>query len=92
MEYEDMTIGNDSYRVATITFQSYNAKGFGDYATRFTPDFVIDELNPKNEDNMIYIYRDYRTDGEYLYTAAINMITGKDPIPKTRSISGTMRG
>lgn len=91
MEYEDFTVGDDLYRVVPITFQTYNAKGFGDYADGFTPDVVIDELNPQNEDNKIYIYKEFGTDKEYLYAAAVNMITGKNPMPNTRSIAGTTR-
>lgn len=29
MEYEEYTVRNNTYRVVPITFQSYNAKGFG---------------------------------------------------------------
>lgn len=91
MEYEDIAMGNDSYRVAPITFQSYNAKGFGDYAAGFSPNLAIDELNPKNEANAIYLYRDYGTSEEFLYAAAVQMITGKEATPNTRSLTGSMR-
>lgn len=92
MESEDITVGNDTYRVVPITFQSYNAKGYGDYATGFEPNQVIDELNPNNEANKIYPYKDYGTDEEYLYAAALKMITGKNPSPNTRAIGGVLKG
>lgn len=85
MEYKDITIDEDTYRVVPISFQTYNAKGFGDYSTGFTPDLLIDENNPYNKQDDFYNYRDYGTPGEFLYAAAVEMITGVDISPETRS-------
>lgn len=77
MEFEDMTVRDNAYRIVPITFQTYNAKGFGDYETGFTPDKLIDEKDPYNETNVFYRYREYGSDEEFLYAAALEMITGR---------------
>lgn len=88
MEYEDLTVRNNTYRVVPITFQSYNAKGYGDYENGFTPEpnLIIDETNPFNESGRFYILRDYATDDEPLYAKAIELITGKNPSIGIRSV------
>ncbi|WP_418819150.1 hypothetical protein, partial [Phocaeicola sp.] len=45
----EYTVRNNTYRVVPITFQSYNAKGFGEYEKGFEPDILMDETNPYNE-------------------------------------------
>ncbi len=78
-------VADNSYFVLPITFQSYNAKGFGDYESGFAPDIKIDETNPFNQEGVFYLPRPYGTDREYLYAEAVKMITGVDITPKTRS-------
>lgn len=92
MEYEDITTDKDTYRVVPISFQSYNAKGFGDYSAGFEPDLVIDEIHPINGDANIYVYQEYGTDKEYLYAAAIKRITGKEFMANTRSATSFLKG
>lgn len=92
MEYTDMKIKTNTYRVVPITFQSYNAKGFGDYEKGFTPTVAMDETNPYNESGRFYIHKDYMTDKEPLYAKAIELITGKNLMPATRSVEQPMNG
>ncbi|WP_276867650.1 S41 family peptidase [Bacteroides heparinolyticus] len=81
MEVENFAVEGHVYEVVPITYQSYNAKGFGDYQDGFKPDWDIDELVPRK------IYPDYGTDDEPLYAKAIELITGKKPMT-----SATTRG
>lgn len=93
MEPEDIKINDDTYHVAPITFQSYNAKGFGAYENGFDPDVPIDELNPYNEKNVFYIHKEYGSDKEPLYAKAIELITGTNPMPpKTRHVANALSG
>lgn len=92
MEVADMKINDDTYRVAPITFQSYNAIGFGEYEKGFTPDVQMDETNPDNEQGVFYIPKEYGTNKEPLYAKAIELITGTNPMPKTRSVTNTLSG
>lgn len=85
MESVDMEVEDNTYRVAPITFQTYNAQGFGDYENGFEPDFAMDETNPYNEQGVFYIHKDYMADKEPLYAKAIELITGKSLMPATRS-------
>ncbi|AVM53221.1 C-terminal processing protease CtpA/Prc [Bacteroides zoogleoformans] len=71
MEVENFAVEGHVYEVVPITFQSYNAKGFGDYGNGFKPDWNMDEVVP------IKVYPDYGTDDEPLYAKAIELITGK---------------
>lgn len=81
MEVENFAVEGNVYEVVPITFQCYNAKGFGDYEKGFKPDWDINEVNlPK-------VYPDYGTDDEPLYAKAIELITGKNPMT-----SATTRG
>lgn len=82
MEYEEYTVRNNTYRVVPITFQSYNAKGFGEYEKGFEPDILMDETNPYNEQGVFYIHKDYGNNEEPLYAKAIELITGTNPAPK----------
>lgn len=92
MEYEDMKIGKNTYRVVPITFQSYNAEGFGDYQDGFKPDVEMDETNPYNQQGTFYILREYMSNEEPLYAKAIELITGKNPMPTTRSAENILKG
>ena len=85
MELIRLKAGNSNYDVAPITFQSYNAKGFGDYQDGFTPDVEIDETNPFNEEGVFYLPRAYGSNNEVLYAHAVKMITGVDISTNTKS-------
>ena len=81
-----------TYEIAPITFQSYNAKGFGDYQDGFKPDMVVDETNPFNMENYLFIYRPFGSQEEYLYGFALEKITGQTIIQRpsnTRSVVET---
>lgn len=69
------TFGN-TYRLVPITFQTYNAQGFGDYENGFTPTIELNETNPYNQEGVFYVYRDYGTAGEPLFAKALETITG----------------
>ena len=43
MEGVELTVDTDKYLLFPITFQAYNAKGFGDFENGFTPDYEINE-------------------------------------------------
>ena len=93
MEYTDLTVKDNTYRLAPITFQTYNAKGFGDYEKGFTPDILMDETNPNNEESTFLIHREYGTDNEPLYAKAIELITGRKPsVSVTRSAANIFCG
>ena len=92
MEYEDMKVRDNTYRVVPITFQSYNAEDFGDYQDGFKPDVELDETNPYNQQGRFYILRDYMSNEEPLYAKAIELITGKNPMPATRSAENALNG
>lgn len=81
MEVENFAVEGHVYEVVPITFQSYNAKGFGDYQDGFKPDWDM------NETVQIKIYPDYGTDDEPLYAKAIELITGKSPMKSTSTRS-----
>lgn len=91
MEYKEITVNNNIYRVVPITFQCYNAKGEGDYEGGFEPDYKMDETNPYNETGVFYTHREYGTAKEALYAKAIELITGQNP-STTRSIEQTLSG
>lgn len=93
MESVNMEINDNTYRVAPITFQSYNAKGFGEYENGFDPNVPMNELDPYNETNVFYIHKEYGTDKEPLYAKAIELITGTNPMPpKTRHATNALNG
>lgn len=89
MEYTELTNDGDTYRVVPITFQTYNAKDFGDYSNGFTPTLTLDETNPKNQEKTFYKYREYGTNEEPLYAAAIKMITGQDIFQRSARSTGS---
>lgn len=91
MEYTDLTVKDVTYRLAPITFQTYNAKGFGDYEKGFTPDIIMDETNPDNQQGVFLIHREYGVDNEPLYAKAVELITGRKP-STTRSAANTFNG
>lgn len=75
------------YELYPITFQSYNAKGNGDYANGFQPEYIIDEDAP-NGNNMFEGYGDFGTSEDPLYAIAESLITGTNLIKSTtRSIN-----
>ncbi len=92
MEYKDVDVRNNTYRIVPITFQSYNAKGFGDYQDGFKPEksLIIDETNPNNEQGIFYNFRDYGTTSEPLYAKAIELITGKKLSTTSRTHDSNM--
>lgn len=92
MEVENLTVGNSVYRVVPITFQSYNAKGYGDYEDGFAPDFEMDETNPSEVPGMFYIHREYGTKEEPLYAKAVECITGQSSSVVLRSMENVMEG
>ncbi len=87
MEPEMITAKGNTYILYPITFQSYNAKGFGDYEAGFIPDKGMDESDPFGEEEVFYVYREYGSDREFLYAEAVKMITGIDILPQSRSIA-----
>lgn len=78
MEVETKEIDGSTYRFAPITFQSYNAKEFGDYQDGFTPDYIINELG---EGATVYRFRPYGSYQEILYRKALELITGLTTFP-----------
>lgn len=94
MEYDDLTVRNNVYRIVPITFQSYNAKGFGDYENGFEPasGLQIDETNPDNESGRFVIYKEYGTMDEPLYAKAIELITGRKVSTVARSMENVTAG
>lgn len=90
-EYSDM---EHTYRVAPITFMSFNAKGESDYANGFAPDLEVDESNPFQEEKMLRIYRPWgvwedKDRQEYLYCFALEEITGDHTILKRPEAQAT---
>lgn len=85
MESVDMKIDDDTYRVAPITFQSYNAKDEGDYENGFEPDIEANEAD-SDGDGYFDNYQEYGSLTEPLFACAIREITGKQPIC-TRSLN-----
>lgn len=85
--------GNDlekSYEIAPITFQTYNAKGFGDYEKGFVPNMEVDETNAFNLKNAFTVYRPLGSQEEYLYGFALEQITGETIVKRpTASTRGT---
>lgn len=57
----------------------------GEYEKGFEPDILMDETNPYNEQGVFYIHKDYGNNEEPLYAKAIELITGTNPAPQTRS-------
>ena len=82
-----------TYQIAPITFQTYNAKGFGDYEKGFVPNLEVDEANAFNQENTLTVYRPFGSQQEYLYGFALEQITGetivKRPSALTRGLDAT---
>lgn len=101
MEGTNFTTQSGTYEFFPITFQSYNANGYGDYQNGFTPNFDLNENNPQGEG--FEGYKEFGADNEPLYAKAVSLITGKRflisstrttrvetakilPVPETRQI------
>lgn len=76
MEYTDHKVNNDTYRIVPITFQTYNAKGFGDYEKGFEPDIAIHE-NDTDNDGYFDDFKDFGDKDEALLARTIQEITGQ---------------
>lgn len=89
MEEVKLTANDDKYMLYPITFQAYNAKGFGDFENGFTPDYEIDENSP----NKVGFegYGEFGTMEDPLYAKAISLISGSDQVATTptRSVNQT---
>lgn len=90
MELKDIstTYGN-TYRLAPITFQVFNANGESDYADGFAPTVELEETNPYNHTATFYVYRPYGSAGEPLYATALSLITGgqQNGVQKVAAVS-----
>ncbi|ADV43223.1 peptidase S41 [Bacteroides helcogenes P 36-108] len=85
MEPHNIIVGQNTYEVVPITFQSYNAKDYGNYESGFEPDIILDETDADN-DNFFEGYIDYGNLAEPLLSRAIQEIIGLAPT-QTRSLS-----
>ena len=68
-----------------ITFQAYNAKGFGDFENGFTPDYEINENKPNGE--YFEGYGDFGAESDPLYAKAISLISGNEVTTPTRAVN-----
>lgn len=84
MEPTDITVGENTYEVVPITFQTYNAQDFGDYENGFIPEIPLSE-DDANGDEYFDDYIDYGNLNEPLLSRAIQEITGQVP-SNTRSV------
>ena len=84
MEPKEITVEKDTYEVVPITFQTYNAKGFGEYENGFLPDIELDETDADG-DGYFNTYFHFGHPDEPLLARAIREITGEQPIG-TRSL------
>ncbi len=91
MEPVDILVGGNTYEIVPITFQSYNAKDFGDYEGGFSPDIPLYEEDPDG-DGYFNDYIDYGNLNEPLLSRAIQEITGHAPLNvrsvRTKGIRG----
>ncbi len=76
MEGVDLPKQNPTHELYPITFQSYNAKKFGDFDNGFSPQYKVDEFD-QNGDGYFDNLFDFCTDEEPLYAKAKSLITGK---------------
>lgn len=76
MEVKTFKANGGEYELAPITFQSYNAQGFGDYEKGFTPNVYIREEDADGN-NYFDGYQDFGTDNEIMYAKAVSLITGQ---------------
>lgn len=86
MESKTVEIEGINYNIVPITFQSYNAKGFGDYSNGFTPEYVINEIEPNGDSNEFYNYRPFGSSEDPLYGKALQLITGESSAAKAKSL------
>ena len=91
MEPAEIVIEKNTYEVTPITFQSYNAKDFGDYEQGFTPDIPFDEEDPEG-DGYFNDYMDYGNPNEPLLARAIQEITGQVPSDTRSSKASGIKG
>ena len=85
MEGVELTAGTDKYLFFPITFQAYNAKGFGDFENGFIPDYEINENKPNGE--YFEGYGDFGTESDPLYAKAISLISGSEVTTPTRAVN-----
>lgn len=85
MEGVELTAGTDKYLLFPITFQAYNAKGFGDFENGFTPDYEINENKPNGE--YFEGYGDFGAESDPLYAKAISLISGNEVTTPTRAVN-----
>lgn len=81
MEVDEKTVDGADYVFAPITFQSYNAKDFGDYSSGFAPDYTIDEFGSTG-------LKPFGSYEEPLFAKAVELIAGHVPVdasPVTKS-------
>lgn len=79
MESWSKTVDGYRYEVLPITFQTYNAKGFGDYSTGFEPDHVVYDYNFSGPEGGTYYFEGFRDFGdstEPMFAKAVSLITG----------------
>lgn len=56
MEVQEYKYGNKYYEFAPITFRSFNAKDWGDYATGMDPDVMLNNQNSDYEDDIDNVF------------------------------------
>ena len=88
MEGVELTTATAKYELYPITFQTYNAQGFGKYEDGFSPNYAIDEDNP----NGPYFegYYDFGTSNEVLYAKAVSLITGNN-VPSQSTVRSSSK-
>ena len=56
MEVQEYKYGNKYYEFAPITFRSFNAKDWGDYADGIDPDVMLNNQNSSYEDDIDNVF------------------------------------
>lgn len=56
MEVQEYKYGNKYYEFAPITFRSFNAKDWGDYADGIDPDVMLNNQNSNYEDDIDNVF------------------------------------
>lgn len=85
MEVQEYKYGNSYYEFAPITFRSFNAKDWGDYADGIDPDVMLNNQNSDYEDDIDnvfpYAFGDWDNfDFNYPLWWALCDLQGVDPI------------
>lgn len=85
------------YSYMPITFQTYNAKKFGDYEKGFVPDYKLSDSNfsgNASSSGQLYFegYRDFTDETEPYLAKALELITGVKPAAKTTRSVPALRG